>query len=138
MLHKDLKFITDCIRSQSISWCEPFGCETQMNLWKKKLVKLYVILYQCCDEVKLYFPIINKSLCYFRFIWWVNVCISNQHLSQTNLMYLTSSENVYCTESLNTYENRDRLDFGTGCYTSIQKYISRHIVPKQLKTEIYI
>jgi len=48
MLHKDLKFITDCICSQSISWCEPFGCETKMHLWKKKLVKLYVILYQCC------------------------------------------------------------------------------------------
>ena len=47
-------------------------------------------------------------------------------LRQINLMYLTSSEKLYCTESLNTYENRDRLDFGTGCYTSIQKYMTQN------------
>ena len=59
-------------------------------------------------------------------------------LRHINLMYLTSSENVYCTESVNTYEKRDRLNFRTGCYNSIHKYISCHIVPEQLKIEIYI
>jgi len=58
-------------------------------------------------------------------------------LRHINLMYLTSSENVCCTETVNTYENRVRVNFGTGCHNSIQKYISCHTVPKQLKIEIY-
>jgi len=46
-------------------------------------------------------------------------------LRHINLMYLTSNENVYCTVSVkNTYEKRDRLNFGTGCYNSIFIYLA--------------
>jgi len=38
-------------------------------------------------------------------------------LRHINLMYLSSSENVCCTKSVNTYENTDRVNFGTGYYS---------------------
>lgn len=136
MLHKDLKFITDCICSQSISWCEPFVCETKMHLWKKRswsncmLFCISVVMKSYCISLLINHCVISILLEELICTYQISTCL--RHI---NLMYLTSSENVYCPESVNTYENWDRLNFGTGCYNSIQKYISCHIVPKQLKIE---
>jgi hypothetical protein len=81
------------ICSPSTSWYEATGCETrticEKGSWTYYQVKLYAILYHCCDEVKMYFPIINKSLlCYLCFVWEMVMGMYqiNGSFKQINLM----------------------------------------------------